>query len=81
MRCQRCGEREAEIFQTQRVGDKLYDRDLCGICAKLDYGVFLGALLQSQAAGARPLTEEEEKELRRVLDEAAPSADAPARDE
>lgn len=28
MRCQRCGEREAEIFQTQRLGDKLYDRSL-----------------------------------------------------
>ena len=49
MLCQRCGLREAEIFQTQRVGDKLYDRDLCSVCAKLDYGVFLGALLQSQA--------------------------------
>jgi protein-arginine kinase activator protein McsA len=81
MLCQRCGEREAEIFQTQRVGDKLYDRELCSVCAKADYGVFLGALLQSQAAGAPPLTEEEERELRRVLDEAAPSDDTPARDE
>ena len=72
MLCERCGERQAEIFQTQRVGDKLYDRNLCGTCAKVDYGVFLGALLQSQAAGAPPLTEEEERELRRVLDEAAP---------
>jgi protein-arginine kinase activator protein McsA len=81
MLCQRCGEREAEIFQTQRVGDKLYDRDLCSLCAKLDYGVFLGALLQSQAAGAPPLTDDEEKELRRVLDEAAPAEDASARDE
>jgi len=41
-------------------------------CAKVDYGVFLGALLQSQAAGAAPLTESEEEEVRRVLDEAAP---------
>jgi protein-arginine kinase activator protein McsA len=75
MLCQRCGEREAEIFQTQRMGDKLYQRDLCSICAKVDYGVFLGALLQSQAPGAAPLSDEEERELRRVLDEAAPSED------
>jgi protein-arginine kinase activator protein McsA len=70
--CQRCGEREAEIFQTQRVGDQAYSRDLCAECAKQNYGVFLGALLQSQAPGAPPLTEVEERELRRVLDEAAP---------
>ena len=70
--CHRCGEREAEIFQTQRVGDQTYTRDLCVECAKQDYGVFLGALLQSQAPGAPPLTEVEERELRRVLDEAAP---------
>jgi protein-arginine kinase activator protein McsA len=81
MLCHRCGEREAEIFQTQRLGDKLYDRNLCAVCAKQDYGVFLGALLQSQAAGAPPLNAEEERELRRVLDEAAPSEDAPAREE
>jgi protein-arginine kinase activator protein McsA len=81
MLCQRCGEREAEIFQTQRVGDKLYDRDLCGDCARLDYGVFLGALLQSQAPGAAPLSEEDERELRRVLDDAAPPEDAPARED
>jgi protein-arginine kinase activator protein McsA len=75
MKCQRCGEREAEIFQTQRVGDRLYDRDLCTVCAKRDYGVFLGALLQSQVPGGAPLTEEEEREVRRVLDEAAPGED------
>jgi protein-arginine kinase activator protein McsA len=80
MLCQRCGEREAEIFQTQRVGEKLYDRDLCSVCAKLDYGVFLGALLQSQAPNARELTDDEERELRRVLDEAAPQEDAPGRE-
>jgi protein-arginine kinase activator protein McsA len=72
MLCQRCGEREAEIFQTQQVGGKSYSRDLCPVCAKVDYGVFLGALLQSQAPGTRPLTTEEEEELRRVLDDAAP---------
>jgi hypothetical protein len=72
MLCQRCGEREAEIFETQRLGEKLYDHSLCSICAKEDYGVFLGALLQSQAAGGPPLTPEAERELRRVLDEAAP---------
>jgi hypothetical protein len=70
--CQRCGEREAEIFQTQHVSGKSYTRDLCAVCAKLDYGVFLGALLQSQAPGAPPLTSQEERDLRRVLDEAAP---------
>jgi protein-arginine kinase activator protein McsA len=72
MLCQRCGEREAEIFQAQRLGDRLYDSSLCPACAKQDYGVFLGALLQSQAAGAPPLTPEDQQELRRVLDEAAP---------
>ena len=72
MLCQRCGQREAEIFQTQYVGDQAYHRDLCGACAKAGYGVFLGALLQSQTPGAPPLTETEERELRRVLDEAAP---------
>jgi protein-arginine kinase activator protein McsA len=70
--CQRCAEREAEVFQTQQVGDRTYTRDLCATCAKIDYGVFLGALLQSQASGGPPLTEEQEREVRRVLDEAAP---------
>jgi protein-arginine kinase activator protein McsA len=73
--CQRCGAREAEIFQTQHVGDKTYSRDLCAECAKVDYGIFLGALLQSQAPGAAPMSPEEEKELRRVLDQAAPPLD------
>jgi hypothetical protein len=72
MLCQRCGEREAEIFQTQQVGGQTYHRDVCVVCAKQDYGIFLGALLQSQAPGAPPLTEREQRELRRVLDEAAP---------
>lgn len=72
MLCQRCGQGEAEIFQTQRVGDRLYERDLCAECAKQDYGVFLGALLQSQVPGGAPLTDEEEQEVRRVLDDAAP---------
>ena len=74
--CQRCGAREAEVFQTQHVGDQTYTRDLCAVCAKQDYGIFLGALLQSQAPGAPPLTENEERELRRVLDEAAPPESA-----
>jgi protein-arginine kinase activator protein McsA len=72
MLCQRCGKHEAEVFQTQHVGSKSYDRNLCAPCAKVDYGVFLGALLQSQAHGAAPLTEDQEREVRRVLDEAAP---------
>jgi protein-arginine kinase activator protein McsA len=75
MLCQRCGQREAEIFQTQRVGNRTYERDLCAECARQDYGVFLGALLQSQSSGGAPLTDEEEKEVRRVLDEAAPPDD------
>ena len=78
MLCQRCGVREAEVFQTQHVGDRVYHRDLCSDCAKLDYGIFLGALLQSQAPGAAPLTESEEREVRRVLDEAAPPDDGAA---
>jgi len=72
MLCQRCGEREAEVFQTQQVQGRTYHRDLCGVCAKVDYGVFLGTLLQSQAPNAPPLTSEQQKELRRVLDQAAP---------
>jgi protein-arginine kinase activator protein McsA len=76
MLCQRCGQREAEIFQTQHVGDHAYSHDVCTVCAKQDYGIFLGALLQSQAPGALPLTEMEQRELRRVLDEAAPPEEA-----
>ncbi|MEO7137859.1 MAG: hypothetical protein ABI037_09085 [Gemmatimonadales bacterium] len=75
MMCQCCGQREAEIFQTQRLGEKVYERNLCSTCARQDYGVFLGALLQSQADGAPPLSPEAERELRRVLDEAAPLED------
>jgi protein-arginine kinase activator protein McsA len=71
MKCHRCGEREAEIFQTQRVGETSYQRNLCPVCARKDYGVFLGALLQSQTPGAAPLSRDEERELRRVLDNAA----------
>ncbi|HJR15894.1 MAG TPA: hypothetical protein VJ808_03490 [Gemmatimonadales bacterium] len=80
MLCHRCGKREAEIFQTQHVGDEVYERNFCTPCARIDYGVFLGALLQSQASGAPPLNDEEEREVRRVLDQAAPPEDAPARE-
>jgi protein-arginine kinase activator protein McsA len=73
--CQRCGEREAQVFQTQILDGRSYNRDFCEVCAKIDYGVFLGALLQSQAPDAPPLTSKEEEELRRVLDEAAPPED------
>jgi hypothetical protein len=73
--CQRCNQREAQVFQTQIVAGRSYNRDLCEVCAKVDYGVFLGALLQSQAPHAPPLTGKEEEELRRVLDEAAPPED------
>jgi hypothetical protein len=50
----------------------MHQRAVCSPCAKQDYGIFLGALLQSQTPGAPPLTEAQERELRRVLDEAAP---------
>jgi hypothetical protein len=50
MLCQRCGEREAEIFQTQRSSSP-------------------------RQPGAPPLTPEAEREVRRVLDEAAPVED------
>jgi hypothetical protein len=50
----------------------MHQRAVCSPCAKQDYGVFLGALLQSQAPGAAPLTEAQQRELRRVLDNAAP---------
>ncbi|HEU5304194.1 MAG TPA: hypothetical protein VFU40_06070 [Gemmatimonadales bacterium] len=72
MRCERCGEREAEIFQTQRVDGRSYERSRCEVCARADYGIFLGALLQSQIPGGAPLSPQEEQELRRVLDDAAP---------
>jgi hypothetical protein len=72
MLCHQCGTREAEIFQTQHVGGKSYERNLCALCAKQDYGVFLGALLQSQVPGGEPLTDDEQREVRRVLDQAAP---------
>jgi protein-arginine kinase activator protein McsA len=70
--CERCGEREAEIFQTQHVGGKIFHRNVCCDCAKVDYGIFLGALLQSQSPNASPLTDQEAEEVRRVLDDAAP---------
>jgi hypothetical protein len=76
MLCQRCGEREAEVFQTQHVGNQSYSRDLCGECARQDYGIFLGALLQSQTPGAPPLTDSEQREVRRVLDGAAPPGES-----
>jgi protein-arginine kinase activator protein McsA len=76
MLCQRCGNREAEIFQTQHLGDKTYTRDVCSVCARQDYGIFLGSLLQSQAPGAPPLTEQQQQELRRVLDEAGPGEES-----
>jgi len=75
MLCHRCGKHPAEVFQTQQVGEKIYNLDLCAACAKVDYGVFLGALLQSQTPGAPPLTDDEEREVRRVLDQAAPPED------
>ena len=50
MLCQRCGERDAEIFQTQQVVGKTYTRDLCSVCAKADYGIFLVRRVLDDAA-------------------------------
>ena len=74
MLCQRCGEREAEIFLTQQQGDGYYSEDLCPACARRDQGLILGALIQAQNPGAPPLSPEQEEAVRSALDRAAPPA-------
>ncbi len=72
MRCQRCGQREAEIFLTQQQGDGFYTEDLCPGCARRDQGLILGALIQAQTPGAPPLSPAQEEAIRDALDRAAP---------
>jgi protein-arginine kinase activator protein McsA len=71
MLCQRCGRREAELFLTQQQGDGFYSEEICGLCARRDQGLVLGALLQAQTPGASPLSLEQELAIRRALDRAA----------
>ncbi|HEX5385646.1 MAG TPA: hypothetical protein VFW66_02980 [Gemmatimonadales bacterium] len=75
MLCQRCGQREAEVFLAQQQGDGFYTEDLCTTCARRDQGLVLGALLQAGRPGAAPLSDEQEQALRRAIDRAAPPAD------
>jgi hypothetical protein len=72
MRCQRCGEREAEVFLGQQQGDGYYTEDLCAACARRDQGLVLGALLQAQTPGAPPLTGEQERAVRDAIRRAVP---------
>ena len=72
MLCQRCGARGAEVFLTQQQGDGFYCEDLCAPCARRDQGLVLGALLPAQTPDAPPLTDEQERAVRRAIDRAAP---------
>jgi protein-arginine kinase activator protein McsA len=71
MLCQRCGQREAEIFLSHRRDDGLHSLDLCADCARRDQGLVLGALIQAQTPGAPPLSEAQEEAVRRALDRVA----------
>ena len=66
--CQRCREREAEVFLTHRREATLHSVALCGVCARRDQGLVLGALIQAQTPGAAPLTEAQEDAVRRAID-------------
>lgn len=66
--CDRCREREAEVFLTHRREETLYSVALCAVCARRDQGLVLGALIQAQTPGAPPLTEEQENAVRRAID-------------
>jgi protein-arginine kinase activator protein McsA len=68
MLCQRCGEREAEIFLTHQLEDGLHSLDLCAVCARRDQGLVLGALIQAQTPGAPQLSEAQGEAVRRALD-------------
>jgi hypothetical protein len=68
MRCQRCGQRDAEIFLSHQLEDGLHSLDLCAPCARRDQGLVLGALLQAQTPDAPPLSEAEGEAVRRALD-------------
>ena len=66
--CQRCQEREAEVFLTHRREATLHSVALCAVCARRDQGLVLGALIQAQTPGAPPLTEAQEEAVRRAID-------------
>lgn len=66
--CERCGEREAEVFLTHRRAATLHSVALCATCARRDQGLVLGALIQAQTRGAPPLTEAQENAVRRAID-------------
>ncbi|HJR50131.1 MAG TPA: hypothetical protein VJ794_03435 [Gemmatimonadales bacterium] len=66
--CQRCREREADVFLTHRREATLHSVALCAVCARRDQGLVLGALIQARTPGAPPLTEEQEVAVRRAID-------------
>jgi protein-arginine kinase activator protein McsA len=66
--CERCRERQAEVFLTHRREDTLHSVALCATCARRDQGLVLGALIQAQTPGAPPLTEEQQDAVRRAID-------------
>jgi hypothetical protein len=68
VRCERCREREAEVFLTHRREEVLHSVALCAVCARQDQGLVLGALIQAQTPGAPPLTEGQEEAVRRAID-------------
>lgn len=71
MLCERCGERDAEIFLSHKREDGLHSVDLCAACARRDQGLVLGALIQAQTPGAPPLSEVQEDAVRRAIDRVA----------
>jgi protein-arginine kinase activator protein McsA len=73
--CQRCREREAELFLTHRRDATLHSVALSATCARRDQGLVLGALIQAQTPGAPPLTEEQEDALRRAIDRVGEEAE------
>jgi hypothetical protein len=66
--CERCREREAEVFLTHRRETTLHSVALCEACSRRDQGLVLGALIQAQTPGAPPLTEEQEDAVRRAIE-------------
>jgi hypothetical protein len=66
--CERCREREAEVFLTHRRDATLHSVALCAVCVRRDQGLVLGALIQARTPGAPPLTEEQEHAVRRAID-------------
>ncbi len=78
MICERCGERDAEIFLSHKREDGLHSVDLCAACARRDQGLVLGALIQAQTPGAPPLSELQEDAVRRAIDRVTDAPDGPA---